>query len=76
MSNVRPSEKGTLTIYAQHGVWYDADTRHIHVTIPGTEEAHWSYPAQDKKCAIYERLLRREGRWPEGARSAELRQLG
>lgn len=43
----RPAERGERTIYVEHGVWYDHGTKHIHVTVPGCEGAHWSYGRSD-----------------------------
>jgi hypothetical protein len=60
----RPAERGNRTIYVEHGVWYDQDTKHIHVTIPGLERAHWSYGNGDKKYGLYRVMLQEAGRWP------------
>ena len=74
---VRPSKRDRA-IYVEHGVWYDSSTKNIHVTISGQNlnrdgpGPYWSYNPRDKQYAIYEQLLRLSGRWPEGARSAEV----
>jgi hypothetical protein len=72
MAGIRPS-KGELTVYVEHGVWYDAASRTIHVTVPaakGVKNPHWSYSVKDRQYAIYERILRDQGRWPADGRSA------
>jgi len=30
----RLAKSGDRTVYVEHGIWYDANTKHIHVTIP------------------------------------------
>lgn len=62
----RTAERGQRTIYVEHGVWYDHGTKHIHVTVPGIEGAHWSYGKTDKKYALYKGMLQEAGRWPDG----------
>ncbi|GAA4717959.1 hypothetical protein GCM10023216_02690 [Isoptericola chiayiensis] len=63
----RVAERGERTIYVDHGVWYDANTKHIHVTVPGHEGAHWSYGKSDEKYAMYRAMVEETGRWPENA---------
>lgn len=61
----RLSQRGERTVYIEHGVWYDPKTKHIHVTVPGAEGAHWSYGRSDKKYPLYRAMLEEAGRWPE-----------
>lgn len=63
----RAAAKGERTIYVEHGVWYDAGTKHIHVTVPGVEGAHWSYGKTHKRYEAYKAMLQEAGRWPEDA---------
>lgn len=60
--------KGPKTVYVEHGVWFDNGTKHIHVTIPGAEGAHWSYSrtGDPQRYGIYKAILQSQGRWPEG----------
>ena len=60
----RTAERGERTVYVEHGVWYDPKTKHIHVTVPGFEGAHWSYGKSDKKYELYRGMLEESGRWP------------
>jgi len=39
-SDVRRSEKGGNTAYLNIGVWYDATTGHIHMTLPHSAWFH------------------------------------
>jgi hypothetical protein len=65
----RLAEGGSHTVYIEHGVWYDKNTGHIHVTVPvpGAKGAHWSYPRTDPKFAAYKAMLQEAGRWPAEA---------
>ena len=70
MTNYRLAPNGERSIYVEHGVWYQPDTKHIHVTVPGaegTKGAHWSYPRTSKEYAHYRALLQEAGRWPADA---------
>lgn len=40
MQPIRRSEKGGHTVYMEVGVWYDRETDHIHLTVPGSEWFH------------------------------------
>ena len=64
----RLAEKGERTVYVEHGIWYDANTKHIHVTIPGRDgKAHWSYGKTHARSPIYKGILEEVGRWPTDA---------
>lgn len=63
----RLAPKGDRTVYIEHGVWYDGKTKHIHVTVPGAERAHWSYGKSDREYDIYRVMLEEAERWPEDA---------
>jgi hypothetical protein len=63
----RLAQRGERTVYIEHGVWYDAKTKHIHVTVPGAEGAHWSYGKTDKKYPLYRAMLEEVDRWPVDA---------
>jgi hypothetical protein len=41
-------------------------TKHIHVTVPGFERAHWSYGKTDMRYGLYKAMLEDAGRWPDG----------
>jgi hypothetical protein len=65
--DIRKSEKGN-TVYLNVGVWYDANTGHIHMTLPhsdwfhttvnGDENSKRGHPNLFAKLA---RVLREEG---------------
>ncbi|QFG26072.1 hypothetical protein [Actinomadura sp. WMMB 499] len=67
----RLSTKGKqLTVYVEHGIWYDRGTRRIHVTVPGADGmgvAHWDCGPADKRWTLYKAILQEAGRWPEDA---------
>lgn len=37
---IRPSAKGDRTVYLSVGAWYDAETGHIHLTVPSSGWFH------------------------------------
>ncbi len=39
-SDITKSEKGGNTAYLNVGIWYDADQRHIHMTLPHSRWFH------------------------------------
>lgn len=61
----RPAQNGRRTVYVEHGAWYDPGTKHIHVTIPGAEGAHWSYGRAHPLFAVYAAVLALYGRGPD-----------
>ncbi len=63
----RLPSRGKHTVYVEHGVWYDAGTKHIHVTIPGADSAHWSYGRTSPRWNVYKAILQDAGRWPDDA---------
>jgi hypothetical protein len=70
MTNIRLAQKGGRTIYVEHGIWYDAETKHIHVTIPTATNAtgaHWSHARSHKRLPLYRAILEEAGRWPADA---------
>jgi hypothetical protein len=70
MTKIRLAQKGDRTVYVEHGFWYDADTKHIHVTIPSATNhtgAHWSFARTHKRYAVYQAILKEAGRWPADA---------
>ena len=40
MSDIRRSEKGGNTAYLNMGIWYNRETGHIHMALPGTGWFH------------------------------------
>ena len=58
----RLAQRGDRTVYIEHGVWYDQGSKHIHVTVPGSDGAHWSYSRTDKKFPLYRAMLEHVGR--------------
>ena len=66
--DVRRSEKGGNTVYLNVGAWYDANTGHIHLTLPrsgwfhttvnGDESSKRGHPNLYRKLA---RVLREAG---------------
>lgn len=63
-----PASRGKRTVYAEHGVWYDPATKHIHVAMGGGSndlvKSHLSYARGTKEYAVYEKLLAAHGRAP------------
>jgi hypothetical protein len=58
---------GELSVYVEHAVWYDAETKSINVTVPGAgvlknkTTAPWSYSVKVRQYAVYEWILRDSG---------------
>lgn len=64
-ANVRLAAGGKQrTVYIEHGVFYDAETKHVHVT---AGNSHWSYPRGTKEYDRYRDFLIQADRWPEDA---------
>lgn len=62
MSDIRKSERGGNTAYLNVGVWYDADTGHIHLTLPRSGWFHTTVTDDPKSKRghpnLYEKLAR------------------
>lgn len=66
---IRPSKGGKqLTVYVEHGVFYDTANREIMVTVPkGSDTVIWNYRPKDLEYQVYKEILKSQERWPEGA---------
>jgi hypothetical protein len=66
---IRPSSGGKrLTVYVEHGIFYDASCQEVMVTVPkGSGTVIWSYKPKDPEYQVYKEILKSQDRWPYGA---------
>jgi hypothetical protein len=55
--DIRKSEKGGNTAYLNIGVWYEAETGQIHVTLPHTGWFHTTVSTNPKSKRFHRSLL-------------------
>lgn len=70
---IRPAPKGDRTLYAEVGIWYDANLKEIHVTCPSDPDGKFHIRLRNQPGSTahheaaynhFKRLLQMHGRWP------------
>ncbi len=56
------SEKGGHTVYARVGIWYNAETGHIHLTVPGSDWFHTTVNNEPGSKRYHANLFRKLAR--------------
>tara|TARA_R110002111_G_scaffold251432_1_gene315852 strand:- start:245 stop:490 length:246 start_codon:yes stop_codon:yes gene_type:complete len=55
-NDIRKSERGGNTAYLNIGAWYDADTGHIHLTLPRSGWFHTTVNDDDSSIRCHKNL--------------------